>query len=96
MIWDLERREKVINSAKRLLMAARENNVAIVHCLMDTTIDPPTTSKGTEKWQSIIKPMLAAQPELVPEYSDFAIPIIDTSSDDREIVSIDIPVICPP
>ncbi|KAI0886351.1 putative hydrolase protein [Annulohypoxylon maeteangense] len=86
MIQDQERREKVIHSTKQLLTAARENNVAIVHCLMDTTIDPPKTSKGTEKWQSMIKPMLTANPDMVAEYSDFAI-TTETSSNGRESTS---------
>ncbi|KAI0205135.1 putative hydrolase protein [Astrocystis sublimbata] len=72
MIPSSEEREKVVQSAKRLLTVARENNVAIVHCLMDTTYDPPPTSKGSEKWQSMIKPMLAANPDMVAEYSELA------------------------
>ncbi|KAI5917509.1 putative hydrolase protein [Camillea tinctor] len=87
MIQDAGRREKVVHSTKRLLTAARENNVVIVHGLMDTASDPPATSKGTEKWQSVIKPMLAANPELVAEYSDFVPPTADASADAREITS---------
>ncbi|KAI0379268.1 putative hydrolase protein [Hypomontagnella monticulosa] len=73
MIQGPERRGNVVSSTKKLLTAARENKVAIVHCLMDTDQDPPTTSKGTKKWQSMIKPMLAANPEMVAEYSEFII-----------------------
>ena len=71
MIEDPKRREAVIIATKKLLTTARENNVAIVHCLMDTTSDPPRTNKGTEKWHSTIKPMLAANPDIAVEYSDF-------------------------
>ncbi|KAI1400086.1 putative hydrolase protein [Hypoxylon fuscum] len=73
MISDPKRGEAVVNSTKRLLTTARENNVAVVHCLMDTTSDPPATSKGSEKWHSMIKPLLSANPEMAAEYGDFAI-----------------------
>jgi hypothetical protein len=64
MIEDEERKVKVTGSTKRLFTTARENNVAVVHCLMDTASDPPTTSKGVEKWHSMIKPLLSANPEM--------------------------------
>ncbi|KAI0402784.1 putative hydrolase protein [Xylaria palmicola] len=87
MIQNPEEREKVVQSTKRLLTAARENNVAIVHCIMDTTLNPPPTSKGTEKWQSVIKPMLAGHPELVAEYSEFAVAGGAPDGDIRESTS---------
>lgn len=71
MIEDPKAKETVIMSTKKLLATARENNVAILHCLMDTTSDPPITNKGTEKWHSMIKPLLAANPDIAVEYSDF-------------------------
>ncbi|KAK7750528.1 hypothetical protein SLS62_007504 [Diatrype stigma] len=72
MIQDPSRKDAVVNSTKRLLTTARKNNVAIVHCLMDTKMDPPATSKGTEKWLSMIKPALSAMPEMAVEYGGFA------------------------
>ncbi|KAK6219324.1 hypothetical protein LQW54_002312 [Pestalotiopsis sp. IQ-011] len=72
MIEDPEKREAVVDATKTLLTTARENDVAIVHSLMDTATDPPAINKGTEKWQSIVKPLLAANPDMAAEYSDFA------------------------
>lgn len=57
------RKDTVVNSTKRLLTTARKNKVAIVHCLI-TKLDPPATSKGTEKWLSMTKPALSAIPEI--------------------------------
>ncbi|KAI4591692.1 hypothetical protein KJ359_012667 [Pestalotiopsis sp. 9143b] len=81
MIEDPKKKEAVINATKTLLTTARENGVAIVHSLMDTTVDPPATNKGTEKWLSIVKPLLAANPEIAAEYSEFA---MTGASHDRE------------
>ncbi|KAK7927492.1 hypothetical protein PG985_004490 [Apiospora marii] len=47
MIQDPAQKEKFINSTKTLLDAARKNNVTIVHCLIDTTQDPPPANKAT-------------------------------------------------
>ncbi|KAI0112212.1 putative hydrolase protein [Nemania sp. FL0031] len=74
MIDKPEEREKVIQSTKQLLTAARENNVAIVHCLMDASLDPPPTGKGNENWYSVLKPMVAKHPEMLTEYSEFTAP----------------------
>lgn len=87
MIPDPKTKEIVVNSTKRLLTAARENNVAIVHCLMDTTQDPPIMSKGTEKWLSVIKPLLLANPEMAAHYSDFAIPAAGPTGGGHESTS---------
>lgn len=81
MIEDSKKREAVINATKTLLTTARENGVAIVHSLMDTAVDPPATNKGTEKWKSIVKPLLAANPDIAAEYSEFA---MTGSGNDRE------------
>ncbi|RYP56100.1 hypothetical protein DL771_012163 [Monosporascus sp. 5C6A] len=91
MIQDPKRKETLIDSAKKLLFTARKNNVAVVHCLMDTATDPPTTSKGTEKWFSMIKPALSAMPEMAAEYSDFAITAADLPSGGRESTSFRTP-----
>ncbi|KAI1501842.1 hypothetical protein F5X99DRAFT_381178 [Biscogniauxia marginata] len=48
------------------------NNVAVVHCLMDTSQDPSPTNKATEPWFAVHKPALEAMPELAAEYSDLA------------------------
>jgi len=84
MIEDLKRREEVVSSTKKILMAARENNVAIVHCLMDTTSDPPATNKGSEKWHSTIKPLLAANPDIAVEYNEFAMTDAQANGEGRE------------
>ncbi|RYP09151.1 hypothetical protein DL765_008542 [Monosporascus sp. GIB2] len=73
MIQDSERKEKLVKAAKTLLATARKNNVAIVHCLMDTNKDPPANSKVTEQYLSVHKPALSAHPILSAECSDLAI-----------------------
>ncbi|RYP68061.1 hypothetical protein DL771_006902 [Monosporascus sp. 5C6A] len=72
MITDQGERSNLINSAKQLLATARKNRVAIIHCLIDTDINPPRTSKIYEQWFTINKPALEAMPELAEEYSEFA------------------------
>jgi nicotinamidase-related amidase len=84
MIQDAKKREQVINATKKLLKTARENNITIVHCLMDTATDPPATNKGSEKWQSLVKPMLVANPEIAAEYSEFVLPASNSTNNDRE------------
>ncbi|GAP91920.1 putative isochorismatase hydrolase protein [Rosellinia necatrix] len=71
MVSDTEGGDNVVKSSKTLLEAARRNNVAVLHCLMDTSSDPLPTSKGNEKWHALIKPMIAANPDMVVEYKDF-------------------------
>ncbi|KAI1647135.1 uncharacterized protein F4817DRAFT_316227 [Daldinia loculata] len=73
MIQDPETKQKLIESAKMLLARARESNVAIVHCLIDTTIEPPVTNKVAEQWASVHKPMLIANPELAAEFNELTI-----------------------
>ncbi|VUC28678.1 unnamed protein product [Clonostachys rosea] len=72
MIADEERKQKLISSAKELLATARANNVAIIHCLIDTDNDPPTTNKVSEQWLTVHKPLLGATPELAQEYGELA------------------------
>ncbi|KAH8658323.1 putative hydrolase protein [Xylariales sp. PMI_506] len=72
MIQDPETKQKLIESVKALMAAARKNNVAIVHCLIDTQVDPPATNKTMETWESVHKPMLSAIPDAGAEYSEFA------------------------
>jgi nicotinamidase-related amidase len=86
MIQDAKKKELLVASTKELLTTARKRNVAVVHCLMDTKTDPPPINKGTEKWHSMIKPLLSANPELAVEYSDFAIPA-GTSNGSHESTS---------
>lgn len=89
MITDQEERTKLIESAKKLLATARKNKVAVIHCLIDTKIDPPPTSKIYDQWFTIHKPALEATPELAEEYSEFA--PTGNSTDGHEIVSLRLP-----
>lgn len=74
MITEQERKDRLVSAVNRLLVAARKNNVAIVHCLMDTAQDPPPTNKANTQWPIVYKPMFAANPDLAAEYPDFAAP----------------------
>lgn len=65
-------KSKLIASVKTLIRAARESNVPILHCLIDTDQDPAPTSKLLERWFTRSKPALTASPALVGEYSEFA------------------------
>ncbi|KAF3058322.1 putative isochorismatase hydrolase protein [Daldinia childiae] len=67
-------RQALIDSVNLLLATARKNKVPIIHCLIDTSIDPPPTSKIYEQWFTVNKPAIEANPELVEEYADFAPP----------------------
>lgn len=66
------RREALINSAETLLAAACQNNVAILHCIIDTDSDPAATNKVTATWATQYKPIFSADPELGAEYAGFA------------------------
>ncbi|KAI0172292.1 hypothetical protein GGR52DRAFT_463545 [Hypoxylon sp. FL1284] len=76
-------KEKLINAVETLLAAARKNNIAIIHCIMDTTQDPAATNKVTETWASQYKPVFSANPQLGAEFGGFA---PNNCSTDRETV----------
>ncbi|KAI0965376.1 putative hydrolase protein [Xylaria arbuscula] len=84
LIQDPKRREELLNSTKRLLTAAQDHNIAIVHCLLDTASDPPTTSEQAEKWWSILESVRTANRFTISEYHEFAIKTRDTSDGSRE------------
>ncbi|KAK8080186.1 hypothetical protein PG997_008004 [Apiospora hydei] len=87
MIQDQDQKNKLINSAKTLLDTARQSNVTIVHCLIDTAQDPPLTNKATELWATVHRPLLASTPDSGAEYRDLAPPAnADTSG--KESVSV--------
>ncbi|KAJ7125091.1 putative hydrolase protein [Mycena epipterygia] len=69
-IEDEAAKDKVISSVKTLVYTARAQKLPIIHCLLDTTRDPLTTSKLTERWASMYKPTLAAKPFLGHEYAE--------------------------
>ncbi|KAJ7145564.1 putative hydrolase protein [Mycena epipterygia] len=71
-IEDQATKAKVISSVKSLLDTARAQKLPIIHCLIDTTRGPITTSKLTEQWESRYKPALAAKPFLGHEYAELA------------------------
>ncbi|OTA59941.1 Isochorismatase hydrolase [Hypoxylon sp. EC38] len=73
MMADPER-HTLIDSVNLLLATARKNRVPIIHCLIDTSIDPPPMSKIYEQWFTVNKPALEADPELAEEYAEFAPP----------------------
>ncbi|GAP91998.1 putative isochorismatase hydrolase protein [Rosellinia necatrix] len=73
--------ETLVNAGIALLAAARQNNVAILHCIMDTTLDPAPTNKVTTTWASQFKPVFSANPQLGAEYAPFARTANSTSSE---------------
>ncbi|KAI3324139.1 Isochorismatase hydrolase [Xylariaceae sp. AK1471] len=75
--------ESLCNAVKTLLTAARENDVAILHCLADTSLEPDPTSKVAATWETQYKPLLSANPQLGIEYAAFA---PTESSTDRETI----------
>ncbi|KAG8162305.1 hypothetical protein KVR01_008070 [Diaporthe batatas] len=89
MIPDEVTRQGVLNSAKQLLDTARNSNAVIIHCLIDTNIDPPPTSKIYDQWFQINKPALQANPELAKEHPELAPPSKSTNA--RELVSLRLP-----
>ncbi|CAG9942806.1 unnamed protein product [Clonostachys rosea f. rosea IK726] len=72
MITDESVKKSVLDSAKTLLASARQNKVPIIHCLINTKLDPPPTSKIYEQWSTIHKPLLEANLDLAKEHPDLA------------------------
>ncbi|KAK6852905.1 hypothetical protein PG995_011456 [Apiospora arundinis] len=72
MIPDQEQKNKLRSSAKTLLDTARKNNVAIVHCMIDTTQDPSPANKMSEQWLTVFKPILSSVPAAGAELADIA------------------------
>ncbi|GAW20427.1 hypothetical protein ANO14919_099330 [Xylariales sp. No.14919] len=75
--------ESLCNAAKTLLTATRGNDVIILHCLADTSLEPDPTSKVAATWETQHKPLLSANPWLGAEYAAFA---PTKSSADRETI----------
>ncbi|KAK7956556.1 uncharacterized protein PG986_005778 [Apiospora aurea] len=86
MAQDQEHKDKLVSSAKALLDAARQNDVTIVHCLIDTAQDPPPTNKATELWATVHRPLLASMTDSGAEYCDLA--AASTSDGSKESVSV--------
>jgi nicotinamidase-related amidase len=72
MIGDEASKQKLIDSAKALLAAARKNDVPIIHCLADTNLDPPQTNQVYNDWITIHKPILEGMPTLGAEFEELA------------------------
>lgn len=70
VVDSLERKDALVQDAEKLLRAAREKKVAILHCLEDLTLDPAPTSRLTETWYHMNRqPFYSANPELVAEHA---------------------------
>lgn len=67
-------RQTLIDSVNLLLATARKNKVPIIHCLIDSNIDPPPTSKIYEQWFTVNKPAIEVNPEIAEEYAEFTPP----------------------
>lgn len=89
MINPPEDKTKVLNAAKALLQAARDNSATVVHCLVDINSEPAQTSKMRERWDTTYKPMAAAAPEKLEEHVDLA--PVPGSSSDREFTVAKVP-----
>ncbi|GAP89387.1 putative isochorismatase hydrolase protein [Rosellinia necatrix] len=77
-------KESLIESVSALQAAARKNNVAILHCTMDTAVPPPATNKVAATWDAQFKPIFSANPHLGAEFAGFS--PADKSRTDRETV----------
>ncbi|KAJ7482318.1 putative hydrolase protein [Mycena galericulata] len=75
MIQDEAAKKRVVSSAKTLITAARDNGVFIVHCLINTAGEEPlSTSKAHERWSTMYKPSIAANPSMALEHPELAPP----------------------
>lgn len=70
MIQSPEIKQQVLSKVEKLAAVARKNSVPILHCLVDGTQDPLSTSKATDRWKSQLKPTITSQPELLSEPSE--------------------------
>lgn len=68
------RKQRVIGAAETLLEAARESNVAIVHCIVDVHTTPGETSKAAATWATQYEPAFSADPRLGAEFAVLAPP----------------------
>lgn len=69
------RNKTVISAAERLLEAARDNQVAVLHCIVDVHhSDPRPTSKAAATWETRYKPAFSADPHLGAEFAVLAPP----------------------
>lgn len=71
MIQPPEEQAKLLSSVGDLISAARENSVPTVHCLIDFGAEPAQTSRATERWETMYKPLLLSKPEAAKEWADF-------------------------
>ncbi|KAI0969630.1 Isochorismatase hydrolase [Xylaria arbuscula] len=82
-------KEMLIAAAETLLSAARKHDIVILHCVSNTSLDPPPTNKALATWDAQFKPVFSANPELGDEYAAFA-PTKDGSAS-RETVHARLP-----
>ncbi|KAF7531876.1 hypothetical protein G7054_g8476 [Neopestalotiopsis clavispora] len=88
MIQDETTKKELVDSAEKLLKAARKNKVAIFHCTMDIGLDPPPTNKTSEAWHTLLKSKLAGKPGSGAECAELAPPTnADTDGGGHEKVS---------
>ncbi|KAI1187438.1 hypothetical protein F5B17DRAFT_453239 [Nemania serpens] len=57
------KKEMLVEATKTLLRAERDINIAILHCLMDTSSLLVTTKKTSEMWGALL-PQFSERPEL--------------------------------
>ncbi|KAI1108328.1 Isochorismatase hydrolase [Nemania sp. NC0429] len=69
------RKKAVISAAETLLDAARDNDVVILHCIVDVhNAQPAATSKASATWETQYKPAFFADPHLGAEFAVLAPP----------------------
>ncbi|KAI1262922.1 Isochorismatase hydrolase [Xylariaceae sp. FL1019] len=76
--------ETLVRAAETLLSAAREHNIAILHCIAETDRDPPPINKILATWDVQFKPIFSANPEMGHEYA--ALAPKNNGSTSREVV----------
>lgn len=70
MVQPQETKNGVLSRVQNLAEVARKNSVPVIHCLIDGTQDPPSTSKIADRWNNTLKSSLESQPELLREPSE--------------------------
>lgn len=71
MVQPPEAKEGVISNVKSLLKWARENNILVVHALVDITRSPSESSKAKARWP-MYKQIVEQNPVAGDEYHEFA------------------------
>lgn len=71
MVKPDEVKSQLTARVRNLVEVAGQNSVPVIHCLIGTERDPPSTSKMTATWENRLKPVITSQPDMLKEPSEF-------------------------